>query len=98
MRPEKTSGSAVGRGFDSPHLHPRPGISLRFRGFYCDRNGFRPPITPGACIRTRQDVSLTVAQVWRRQWKKMLRHSTSRRRHERPPSFRVDPQEPLGQV
>jgi len=21
MRPEKTSGSAVGRGFDSPHLH-----------------------------------------------------------------------------
>ena len=84
--------------FDSPHLHPRPGISLRFRGFYCHRNGFRPPITPDTCIRTHQDVSLTVAQVWRRQWKKMLRHSTSRRRYERPPSFRVDPQEPLGQV
>ena len=26
MRPEKTSGSAVGRGFDSPHLHNTPFI------------------------------------------------------------------------
>ena len=31
MRPEKTSGSAVGRGFDSPHLHEVSGILLYVR-------------------------------------------------------------------
>nr|DAK36389.1 MAG TPA: hypothetical protein [Caudoviricetes sp.] len=49
MRPEKTSGSAVGRGFDSPHLHPTPrnlvevpGFSLPFSRIY--------PLVHAACV------------------------------------------------
>lgn len=33
LRPENTSGSPVGRGFDSPHLHHDPGFPLEARGF-----------------------------------------------------------------
>ena len=42
----------------------------------------------------RQGIALSVAQAWRRQWKKMCATSLSRRRYERTESLRLDPKSP----
>ena len=54
LRSEKNSGPAIGRGFDSPHLHPTPRNLNEIPGFLLRLQRFPPAHCPE---RMYQDVS-----------------------------------------